>query len=157
VTFFSRLKQRLWVKGETSGNFLDVVSITPDCDNDTLLIKVKPKGPTCHKGSDTCFGETNVNDPITFLNDLGRVIEDRRINPTEESYVSLLFEKGLNKIAQKVGEEAIETVIAAKDDDVESFNNEAADLVFHLMILLKARNSSFSEVVNVLRDRSKKA
>lgn len=153
VTFFSRSKNRLWTKGETSGNFLDVVSIVADCDNDTLLIKVIPRGPVCHTGNDTCFGETNASTSLEFLTELEAVIESRRSAGPEDSYVAKLFAKGLNKIAQKVGEEAVETVIAAKDDDVEAFKNEAADLLFHFLFLLNAKEVSLEEVVDVLRRR----
>lgn len=151
VTFFSRSKQRLWTKGESSGNFLEVVSITSDCDNDTLLIKARPAGPVCHTGTATCFGETATN--LHVLAELEDVIADRRSNPTEGSYVSKLFDRGLNKIAQKVGEEAVETVIAAKDDDLEDFKNEAADLLFHYLILLQAKKVRLKDIVSVLRER----
>lgn len=151
VTFFSRSKERLWTKGESSGNFLEVVSITSDCDNDTLLIKARPAGPVCHTGTTTCFGETETN--LQVLTELERVIDDRRSNPTEGSYVSKLFDRGLNKIAQKVGEEAVETVIAAKDDDLEDFKNEAADLLFHYLILLQARQMRLEDIASVLRER----
>jgi len=154
VTFFSRTKQRVWTKGESSGNFLELVSIVEDCDADTLLIKAKPHGPTCHKGTDTCFGEMNTAEDH-FLSDLESVITDRRSNPSDGSYVSKLFAKGLNKIAQKVGEEAVETVIAAKDDDPESFKNEAADLLFHYLVLLNAKEVELGEIVEVLRERHK--
>jgi phosphoribosyl-ATP pyrophosphohydrolase/phosphoribosyl-AMP cyclohydrolase len=155
VTFYSRTKRRLWTKGETSGNFLELVSIVEDCDSDTLLIKAKPHGPACHKGTDTCFGETNAR-ANSFLSDLESVIEDRRSNPTEGSYVSKLFSKGLNKIAQKVGEEAVETVIAAKDNDLEDFKNEAADLLFHYLVLLNAKGTKLGDIVEVLNDRRKR-
>jgi phosphoribosyl-AMP cyclohydrolase / phosphoribosyl-ATP pyrophosphohydrolase len=154
VTFYSRAKQRLWIKGETSGNFLELVSIVEDCDSDTLLIKAKPHGPTCHTGADTCFGETNAATNY-FLSELESIIADRRLNPLDGSYVSKLFAKGLNKIAQKVGEEAVETVIAAKDDDLESFKNEAADLLFHYLVLLNTKGTNLGEVVKVLRKRRK--
>lgn len=154
VTFFSRSKNRLWTKGETSGNFLDVVSIVADCDNDTLLIKANPRGPVCHGGTDTCFGETNTPASPDFLKELEAVIESRRSASPEDSYVAKLFAKGLNKMAQKVGEEAVETVIAAKDDDPEDFKNEAADLLFHLLVLLRARDVSLVEVEEILRSRS---
>ncbi len=153
VTFFSRSKQRLWAKGETSGNYLKLLSIQTDCDEDTLLIKASPDGPVCHSGSDTCFNEQNKSRRLEFLNELEVVIEERRTNPANDSYVSKLFAKGLNKIAQKVGEEAVETVIAAKDDDAEAFKNEAADLLFHLLILLRVKNTSIEEVSNVLKNR----
>lgn len=153
VTFFSRSQNRVWTKGETSGNFLDVVSIVADCDDDTLLIKANPRGPACHTGNDTCFGETNAPTPLDFLTELEAVIESRRSAAPEDSYVAKLFAKGLNKIAQKVGEEAVETVIAAKDDDQEAFKNEAADLLFHLLVLLRARDVSLVEVEEILRSR----
>jgi phosphoribosyl-ATP pyrophosphohydrolase/phosphoribosyl-AMP cyclohydrolase len=151
VTFFSRSKQRLWTKGETSGNFLELVSIDADCDNDTLLIKALPTGPVCHTGSDTCFGERQTT--ISVLAELERIIAERKSEPTENSYVSKLFGKGLNKIAQKVGEEAVETVIAAKDDDVEAFKDEAADLLFHYLILLQAKDLRLEDVAEVLSTR----
>jgi phosphoribosyl-ATP pyrophosphohydrolase/phosphoribosyl-AMP cyclohydrolase len=152
VTFYSRSKQRLWTKGETSGNFLDVVSITPDCDNDTLLIKARPNGPVCHTGTETCFGD-RAQTPLTFLTELETVIATRATQPVEGSYVSKLFAKGLNKIAQKVGEEAVETVIAAKDDDPDAFKNEAADLLFHYLVLLRAKGVNLNDITAVLKDR----
>ena len=151
VTFFSRSKQRLWTKGETSGNFLDLVSIMPDCDNDTLLIKAHPRGPVCHTGAQTCFGDPDIS--LAFLDDLEAVIANRKTKPVEGSYVSKLFSKGLNKIAQKVGEEAVETVIAAKDDDIDAFKNEAADLLFHYLILLQAKGVGLGDILLVLKDR----
>jgi phosphoribosyl-ATP pyrophosphohydrolase/phosphoribosyl-AMP cyclohydrolase len=151
VTFFSRSKQRLWTKGETSGNFLELVSITPDCDNDTLLIKARPSGPVCHTGSDTCFGDTESS--LVFLTELESVITSRATQPAEGSYVSKLFAKGINKIAQKVGEEAVETVIAAKDNDLDAFKNEAADLLFHYLVLLRARGVNLNDITAVLKDR----
>ena len=154
VTFYSRSKERLWTKGETSGNFLDMVSISDDCDADTLLIKARPNGPVCHTGAASCFGESNA-ESIDFLEELEAVIEERRVNLIEGSYVSKLFSKGINKIAQKVGEEAVETVIAAKDDDVEAFRNEAADLLFHFLILLHARETRLEDIVAVLRKRKR--
>ena len=158
VTFFSRSKQRLWTKGETSGNFLFVNEIIADCDGDTLLIKATPAGPTCHTGSDTCFGEKNSQDePVGeafFLNYLQKkVIRERKLNPSEESYTSSLFQKGINRIAQKVGEEAAEVVIEAKDDDNELFKNEVSDLLFHLLVLLEQKNIDLDEVIDVLRSR----
>lgn len=152
VTFFSRTKQRLWTKGETSGNFLDVASIRPDCDNDTVLIKARPSGPVCHRGSATCFGDPDSRGR-QFITDLEAVISGRLENPIEDSYVSKLFSKGLNKIAQKVGEEAVETVIAAKDDDISAFKNEAADLLFHFLILLRQKGLCLDDVVEVLQER----
>ena len=150
VTFYSRSKERLWTKGETSGNFLEVVSITPDCDADTILIKANPAGPVCHTGADTCFGEANRPD---LLSELEAVIAERAAGPNEDSYVSRLFAKGLNKIAQKVGEESVEVVIAAKDDDPAAFKGEAADLMFHLLILLQAKGVRFGDVLDELASR----
>ena len=154
VTFYSRSKERLWTKGETSGNFLDMVSINDDCDADTLLIKARPNGPVCHTGAASCFGESNA-ESIELLEELEAVIEDRRTNHSEESYVSKLYSKGINKIAQKVGEEAVETVIAAKDEDIHAFRNEAADLLFHFLILLHARETRLEDIVAVLRKRKR--
>jgi phosphoribosyl-ATP pyrophosphohydrolase/phosphoribosyl-AMP cyclohydrolase len=153
VTFYSRSKKRLWTKGEESGNFLDLKSITPDCDNDTLLVKAIPHGPVCHTGADTCFAETNKS--IDFIYQLEEVIAGRQQHPAEGSYVSGLFKKGINAIAQKVGEEAVELVIESKDNDEEKFLNEAADLLFHYMILLKAKKYSLKEVADVLERRHK--
>jgi len=152
VTFFSRSKQRLWTKGEESGNYLDLVEISDDCDHDALLVKALPHGPTCHKGTDTCWGEINA-DHFGFLSQLEEVIRDRRENAPENSYVASLFDKGINKIAQKVGEEAVEVVIEAKDDSEELFLNESADLLFHLLILLQAKGYSLSDVTDVLKQR----
>jgi phosphoribosyl-ATP pyrophosphohydrolase/phosphoribosyl-AMP cyclohydrolase len=154
VTFFSRTKNRLWTKGETSGNFLNVVDIQSDCDDDTLLIKVNPVGEVCHTGSDTCFDEINQDD--AFLYELERIILDRKNNPNDESYTASLFKKGINKIAQKVGEEAVEIVIEAKDDNKDLFLNEAADLLYHLEVLLAAKEVRLEEVVTVLRKRNGK-
>ena len=152
VTFFSRSKNRLWTKGETSGNFLKVVSLKEDCDQDSLLIQVIPTGPTCHNGTTSCF----ANEPqISFLNELENVIEERISNPSSESYVSSLFQKGINKIAQKVGEEAIELVIEAKDDNQDLFLNEAADLLFHYLLLIKAKGFSLQNVEAILKGRMK--
>ena len=153
VTFYSRSKKRLWTKGEESGNFLELVSIKEDCDQDTLLIQVKPKGPTCHKGSDTCWDSKNESG-FGFLSELEATIKSRRENNNEDSYVASLFRKGINKIAQKVGEEAIETVIEAKDDNEELFLNESADLLFHYMILLQAKGYTLTDIVSVLEGRS---
>lgn len=153
VTFFSRTKGRLWTKGETSGNFLKVVKIIPDCDEDTLLILVQPQGPVCHTGNDTCFGnKKNQGRDLSFLED---VILDRKKNPQESSYTNQLLQKGINKVAQKVGEEAVELVIEAKDNDLELFKNEAADLIYHYLVLLAAKEVSFAEVIEVLRQRHK--
>jgi len=154
VTFFSRSRQKLWTKGETSGNFLNVVSIKIDCDFDTLLVKARPAGPVCHTGSQTCFGDAGSTPAaIDFLLDMENVIDDRRSQNPESSYVSSLFEKGINKIAQKVGEEAVELIIEAKDNDSEKFVSEAADLLFHFLILLRAKDVSTIDVVEVLKAR----
>lgn len=153
VTFYSRSKQRLWTKGEESGNFLNLKNIIADCDNDTLLIKADPVGPVCHTGADTCFNETNSND---FLQTLGDIIKQRFDDRSGKSYTSGLFDKGINKVAQKVGEEAVELVIEAKDDDPDKFLNEAADLLFHYMILLQAKGFSLQDVKQVLEQRHKK-
>ena len=153
VTFFSRSKQRLWTKGEESGNFLSFKSLQNDCDNDTLLIQASPHGPTCHKGTDSCWGESNV-ESYGFLSELETIITDRKENASSEtSYVSELFEKGLNKIAQKVGEEAVEVVIEAKDDNDELFLNESADLLFHYLILLQGKGFKLDAVIDVLKSR----
>ncbi|SRX55861.1 bifunctional phosphoribosyl-AMP cyclohydrolase/phosphoribosyl-ATP diphosphatase HisIE [Aequorivita sp. CIP111184] len=155
VTFFSRSKQRLWTKGEESGNFLNLVSIAVDCDNDALLIKVNPIGPVCHKGTDTCWQEENVSD-FGFLSELENIIQNRKENAeNEDSYVSSLFRKGINKIAQKVGEEAVEVVIEAKDNNDELFLGESADLLFHYLILLQAKGFTLSNVEKILRKRHK--
>jgi phosphoribosyl-ATP pyrophosphohydrolase/phosphoribosyl-AMP cyclohydrolase len=152
VTFFSRSKGRLWTKGESSRNFLNLVSMSIDCDNDALLVKVNPQGPTCHLGDDTCWNETNLND-MDFLNYLTDVIKQRRQADPSESYTAKLFSKGINKVAQKVGEEAVEVVIEAKDDNDELFKNESADLLFHYMMLLEAKGYSLSDVIQVLKQR----
>lgn len=153
VTFFSRSKNRLWTKGEESKNYLAVNAILIDCDDDTILIKATPAGPVCHTGSDTCFKEKNISK--NFLFELENIISERKNNPTDTSYTSDLFKKGINKIAQKVGEEAVELVIEAKDNNKDLFINEAADLLYHYLILLKAKDSSLSEIVNVLEQRNK--
>lgn len=155
VTFFSRSKQRLWTKGETSNNFLHVVEIMKDCDEDTLLIKVNPDGPTCHTGADTCWNEVNSSGQAGWLNHLKAVIRDRKNNPSEKSYTASLFEKGTNKIAQKVGEEAVELVIEAMDNNDDLFKGEAADLLFHYLVLLEQRGIDFDEIIDVLRERHK--
>ena len=153
VTFFSRSKQRLWTKGEESGNFLSLDSLKNDCDNDTLLIQATPHGPTCHKGTDNCWSESNV-ESFGFISTLETIIADRKENASSEtSYVSELFEKGLNKIAQKVGEEAVEVVIEAKDNNDDLFLNESADLLFHYLILLQAKGFKLENVVDVLKSR----
>ncbi len=154
VTFFSRSKNRLWTKGEESGNFLLLQEMRTDCDNDTLLIQVVPQGPVCHTGTDTCWGEVNQNE--NFLLQLEQVIISRKNNPSDTSYTSSLFAKGINKIAQKVGEEAVEIVIEAKDDNKELFLGEAADLLFHYLILLQAKDHSLNDVIEVLKGRHKK-
>ena len=154
VTFFSRTKNRLWTKGEESGNFLNVVSIKEDCDSDTLLIKVNPVGPVCHTGADTCFDEVNTG-KATFLDYLAAIIKDRKQNPSDKSYTTSLFNKGINKIAQKVGEEAVEIVIEAKDDNKDLFLGEGADLLFHFLVLLEAKEISLDEVIGRLQERHK--
>ena len=154
VTFFSRSKQRLWTKGEESGNFLNMIDIKNDCDHDTLLISVKPQGPTCHKGTDTCWAESNESQ-FGFLSTLEDVITSRKNNPSEASYVASLFKKGINKVAQKVGEEAVEVVIEAKDNDEKLFLDESADLLFHYLILLQAKGYTLKDVEKVLKARHK--
>ncbi|GAB3527053.1 bifunctional phosphoribosyl-AMP cyclohydrolase/phosphoribosyl-ATP diphosphatase HisIE [Pontibacter brevis] len=159
VTFFSRSKNRLWTKGETSGNTLEVLSITHDCDNDALLIKVKPNGPTCHTGTTSCFGEeaaANRTAAIRFVAELEEVIQQRKANPAEGSYTNFLFDKGVNKIAQKVGEEAVETVIDAVAGKLDTMKGEAADLLYHLLVLLSATGLQLKDVVAVLQERHKK-
>ena len=151
VTFFSRSKNRLWTKGEESGNYLFVKEIKVDCDNDTLLIKVVPAGPVCHTGADTCWDEENTSD--NFLVQLENMISKRKNNPSEQSYTSALFAKGINKIAQKVGEEAVELIIEAKDDNAELFKNEAADLLFHYLILLQAKDYKLNDIMKLLKQR----
>lgn len=152
VTFFSRSKQRLWTKGETSGNFLHLVDIAIDCDNDTLLIKVNPEGPVCHTGADTCFNEKNERWDLATLE---QIIQDRKNNPTQTSYTNSLIQKGINKVAQKVGEEAVELIIEAKDNNTDLFLNEAADLMYHYLVLLAAKNHSLDDVLAVLKKRQK--
>ena len=160
VTFYSRTKKRLWTKGEESGNFLTLVDIKNDCDNDTLLIQVKPEGPTCHTGTDTCWGEKNKAN-LGFLTRLEDIIENRKkqseVKPEERqeknSYVVSLFDAGMNKIAQKVGEEAVETVIEAKDNNDDLFLNESADLLFHYLILLQAKGFKLKDITEILEKR----
>ena len=152
VTFFSRSKNRLWTKGETSGNFLEVSEIKADCDNDTLLITVTPTGPTCHLGNNSCFEEDNTKG---FLYELEKTISHRIDNNATESYTNKLFQKGINKVAQKVGEEAVELIIESKDNNEELFKNEAADLLYHYLILLKAKGYSLTDIEKVLQLRSK--
>jgi phosphoribosyl-ATP pyrophosphohydrolase/phosphoribosyl-AMP cyclohydrolase len=156
VTFYSRSKERLWTKGETSNNFLHVVEILLDCDQDALLIKVNPAGPTCHTGTDTCWQETNDPGQAGWLNHLKAVIRSRKNNPTDKSYTSSLFKKGTNKIAQKVGEEAVELVIEAMDSNDTLFKEEASDLLFHYLVLLEQRGIDFDEIIDVLRARNAK-
>lgn len=151
VTFFSRSKQRLWTKGEISNNYLHLVNIKTDCDNDTILIKAKPDGPVCHTGADTCFDEKNIDN--NFLNYLEQIIQSRKETGKKGSYINSLFKKGINKIAQKVGEEAVELIIEAKDNDAEKFKNEAADLLFHYLILLNEKNLSLKDIALVLEGR----
>lgn len=155
VTFFSRSKQRLWTKGETSRNFLHVREVRVDCDGDTLLIKAHPDGPTCHTGDDTCFQEVNTGKG-QFLNYLQGIIHDRKVNPQEASYTTHLFSRGVNKIAQKVGEEAVELVIEAKDENDDLFKGEAADLLFHFLVLLEQKNMTLDDIVAVLQTRHQK-
>ena len=155
VTFFSRSKSRLWTKGEESGNFLNYVSMSVDCDNDTLLIQANPLGPVCHNGTGTCWGTENEISNVQFLTTLEAVIAERKTAAPESSYVASLFEKGINKIAQKVGEEAVELVIESKDNNETLFLDESADLLFHYLILLQAKGYTLKDVVNVLEKRHK--
>ncbi|WP_296384041.1 bifunctional phosphoribosyl-AMP cyclohydrolase/phosphoribosyl-ATP diphosphatase HisIE [Winogradskyella sp.] len=153
VTFFSRTKQRLWTKGKESGNVLNLIDIKLDCDSDSLLIKVNPKGPTCHKGSDTCWNETN-DESYGFISNLEETIESRiKAGDSEKSYVASLFAKGINKVAQKVGEEAVEVVIEAKDNNDDLFLEESADLLFHYLMLLQAKGFKLSDISKVLKSR----
>lgn len=154
VTFFSRSKKRLWTKGEESGHFLELVDIRIDCDNDTLLIQANPMGPTCHTGADTCWNEKNTTS-FGFLSELEETINDRKHNDQDASYIASLFRKGINKIAQKVGEEAVETVIESKDNNSDLFLNESADLLFHLLILLQAKGYRLEDIVKILEKRKK--
>lgn len=155
VCFYSRTKERLWTKGESSGNFLNFISMSLDCDQDSLLIKVNPIGPVCHTGADTCWEEQNSRTNIDFLLQLQNVIEERKNNLSEKSYTASLFQKGINKIAQKVGEEAVELVIEAKDDNKDLFMGEAADLMFHYLVLLSAKGYKLEEVAELLTQRHK--
>lgn len=152
ATFFSRSRRRIWTKGETSGNFLTVREIFADCDADAILIKAEPSGAVCHTGADTCFKEKNESG--NFLFELEKTIKERQKNLPENSYTAQLFQKGINEIAQKVGEEAVELIIEAKDDDAELFKAEAADLLYHLLVLLRAKNVDLSEVCEILRRRT---
>ena len=155
VTFFSRSKNRLWTKGEESGNFLNLIDIKNDCDGDTFLVRVKPEGPTCHTGADTCWQEKNDTN-LSFISKLESTIQNRKENASsDKSYVASLFEKGINKIAQKVGEEAIEVVIEAKDSNDDLFLSESADLLFHYLILLQAKEFKLNDVIDVLKSREK--
>jgi phosphoribosyl-ATP pyrophosphohydrolase/phosphoribosyl-AMP cyclohydrolase len=153
VTFFSRSKNRLWIKGESSKNYLHVVDFKTDCDNDSILIKANPSGPVCHSGADTCFNE--MNESSDFLSVLEEIISERKNSKSEKSYTASLFQKGMNKIAQKVGEEAVELVIEAKDDNGDLFKNEAADLLFHYLILLQAKDFKLADIIQVLKARHK--
>lgn len=155
VTFFSRTRQCLWTKGETSGNFLQVVDILKDCDNDTLLIKANPVGPVCHTGTDTCFGEENTQDDIFFLSYLQNFINRRYKEMPEGSYTTSLFKKGINRMAQKVGEEAVETVIEATNGTEDGFIYEASDLIYHLIVLLTSKGMSLGTLANELKKRHK--
>ena len=155
ATFFSRSKNRLWTKGEESGNFLNLVSIKSDCDNDTLLVLVDPVGPACHRGTGNCWGESNDENNLQFISSLEDKIESRKNSTSEKSYVKSLLESGINKVAQKVGEEAVEVVIEAKDDNEALFLSESADLLFHYLVLLQAKGHKLEDVVNVLRERAK--
>lgn len=152
VTFYSRSKKRLWTKGETSGNYLNVVEIKTDCDNDAILIKVRPEGPVCHKGTTSCFEEESAKG---FIYALEKTISQRIDEDIHGSYTNKLFKKGINKVAQKVGEEAVELVIEAKDDNIELFKNEAADLLYHYLILLKTKGTDLSEIEETLVKRHK--
>jgi phosphoribosyl-AMP cyclohydrolase / phosphoribosyl-ATP pyrophosphohydrolase len=156
VTFYSRTKKRLWTKGETSGNYLTVQEIIADCDGDSLLVKVNPEGPVCHLNQDTCFGEKNNlsnNSSLDYINTLENVITDRKDNPQANSYTSQLFDEGLNKVAQKVGEEAVELVIESKDDNDLLFKNEAADLLYHYLVLLIYKGFCLADITEVLKSR----
>lgn len=155
VTFFSRSKNRLWTKGEESGNFLNYISMALDCDNDTLLIQANPVGPVCHNGTDTCWGSDNIPSSNNFLTTLEAVIAERKSASPDSSYVASLFAKGINKIAQKVGEEAVEMVIEAKDSNEKLFLDESADLLFHYLILLQSKGYTLKDVVNILEKRHK--
>ena len=155
VTFYSRSKSRLWTKGEESGNFLNFISMSVDCDNDTLLIQANPVGPVCHNGTGTCWGKDNQPSSNAFLANLEAVIEERKTASPDSSYVASLFAKGINKIAQKVGEEAVEMVIEAKDNNEKLFLDESADLLFHYLILLQSKGYKLADVVNILEKRHK--
>ena len=154
VTFYSRSKKRIWMKGEETRTYLEFISMKSDCDNDTLLVRAIPAGNVCHKGDDTCWGEKNF-EQISFVTELEEIILDRFNNRNEKSYISSLFNKGIKKIAQKFGEEAVELVIESKDDKEELFLNESADVLFHYLILLKSKGFSFTDVINKLEGRKK--
>ena len=154
VTFYSRSKKRLWTKGEESGNYLKLITLKEDCDKDALLIQVEPMGPTCHTGNDTCWGELN-NSHFGFFSELENIISNRKTSNLDSSYISSLFNEGINKIAQKVGEEAVETIIEAKDDNTEHFLNESADLLFHLLVLLQAKGFKLNDIERILLNRKK--
>jgi phosphoribosyl-ATP pyrophosphohydrolase/phosphoribosyl-AMP cyclohydrolase len=153
ATFYSRSRQMLWTKGETSGNFLRVRELLLDCDADTLLVKANPAGAVCHTGADTCFDEKNESE--NFLFELEKTIRDRKTNPSDVSYTTKLFQKGINKIAQKVGEEAVELIIEAKDDNAESFKNEAADLFYHLLVLFAEKEVELKDILETLKKRKR--
>ena len=156
VTFYSRTRNRLWTKGEISKNYMHVVDMKLDCDSDAILVKARPDGPVCHTGSDSCFNEENVSDNDNFLLHLEKIISDRQKNPRPKSYTSSLFKKGINAVAQKVGEEAVELIIEAKDNDADRFKDEAADLLYHYIILLKAKGFTLSDVIDILKKRHSK-
>ena len=156
VTFYSRTRKRLWTKGEISKNYMHVVDMKLDCDSDTILVKARPDGPVCHTGSDTCFNEENISHNDNFLLHLEKIISDRQKNPNPKSYTSSLFKKGINAVAQKVGEEAVELIIEAKDNDADRFKDEAADLLYHYIILLKAKGFTLSDVIDILKKRHSK-
>ncbi len=155
ATFYSRSRQEIWVKGQTSGNRLYVKEILVDCDRDAILVKAVPTGPVCHTGDDTCFGESNTAGKVEFLNQLADTIRERRENPMDASYTSSLFEAGKNRIVQKVGEEMVELIIEAKDNNQEKFKEEAADLIYHFLVLLEEMKLSLNDVVDVLKARSR--
>ena len=154
VTFYSRSKNRIWTKGEESGNFLNLISIIEDCDNDTLLIRAEPMGPTCHQGTETCWGEKNTVS-YGFLSNLESIISKRKNQNPDKSYTASLFKSGINKISQKLGEEATETIIEAKDENDDLFLNESADLLFHFLVLLQYKGYELNDVVNILKNRNK--
>lgn len=154
VTFYSRSKNRIWTKGEESGNFLNLISIIEDCDNDTLLIRAEPMGPTCHQGTETCWGEKNTVS-YGFLSNLESIISERKNQNPDKSYTASLFKSGINKISQKLGEEATETIIEAKDENDDLFLNESADLLFHFLVLLQYKGYELNDVVNILKKRNK--